>query len=252
MKPKATDGILAHMAKVARSADGATSSAVKPLDSASLLILDQSRNVPKVLMGRRHQNHKFMPGRFVFPGGSVEKDDNRMPVAGILSARTEEALLKKIRRPSSSLCRSLALAAIRETFEETGLMVGSKQYGAPESPAGTIWQTFSEHGIFPEIEQLSFIARAITPPGLPKRFDTRFFVADRHAIAGECEGYVGPDSELTELVWVPLRKAANYEMYGITRTIIEELLSRLENGMSEMLPVPFYHVRYGRAVRDSL
>lgn len=251
MKLQVIDGMLAHMTKVAGSAV-ANSTTIKPLDSSSLLILDRSRNTPKVLMGRRHQNHKFMPGRFVFPGGSVEKNDSRMPVAGTLSARVEEALLKQVRRPSSNLCRSLALSAIRETFEETGLMVGSTQYGAPEAPADIAWQTFAEHGVFPEIDQLSFIARAITPPGPPKRFDTRFFVVDRHAIAGECEGLVGPDAELTELVWVPLKKAENYDMYGITRTIIEELLSRLENGMSEMLPVPFYHVRYGRAVRDSL
>jgi len=251
MKPDRTDGLLAHMSRVAGAATGASPS-LKPLDSASLLILDCSRNLPKVLMGRRHQNHSFMPGKFVFPGGSVEKSDSSMRVAGTLSPRTEAALMTKVRRSSPGLCRALALSAIRETFEETGFMVGSKEYGTPDAPANTAWRTFKEHGVFPELDRMSFIARAITPPGLSKRFDTRFFVVDRRAVAEEPSGFVGPDSELTELAWVPLKHASKFEMSEITATIIEELQQRLTNGLSEMLPVPFYHVRYGRAVRDYL
>lgn len=248
-----SDRLLNHMTKVAaKMTDDTASRTLKPRDSATLVILDRSSRAPKVLMGRRHVNQSFMPGKFVFPGGSVEPSDRRMPVAGALSTRAEDALFKKVSRPSYTRNRALALSAIRETYEETGLMIGTKQYGAPEAPENSLWQAFGKAGIYPDIEQLSFVARAITPPGLIRRFDTRFFAVDRKAVAEEQGGFVGPDSELTELIWISLKEANDLEMAPVTRTIIDELRQRIANGMSELLPVPFYHVRYGKAVRETL
>ncbi len=224
----------------------------RPRDSASLIILDHSRKIPKVLMGRRHQNHRFMPGVFVFPGGAIEPADRRMPVVGALSARTDEALAKQVASPSPTRGRALALAAIRETYEETGLMLGTKDYGAPEAPEGSIWKKFEESSVYPDIEELSFIARAITPPGRSKRFDTRFFVTNKKTIVEHQEGFIGPDSELTELVWVPLNKAERLHVPMITRAIIQELQHRIAAGFSELLPIPFYHVQHRRALRELL
>lgn len=226
--------------------------ASRPRNSASLIILDRSTRSPKILMGRRHRNQRFMPGVFVFPGGSVEPSDRHMPVVGTLSARAEDALLKEVSPPSSLLARALALAAIREAYEETGLLLGTKSYGPPDAPEDSTWKKFAEAGVFPDIEKLSFVARAITPPGLVKRFDTRFFVIDRREIAEQQSGFVGPDSELTELVWIPLKEAENLDLAMITRTIIGELRQRLAAGMSELLPVPFYRVQHRKAVRELL
>ncbi len=92
-----------------------------------------------------------------------------MPVAGALHGRAEAALLARVVRPSVSRARALALAAIRETFEETGLMLGTKEHGSPEGMPDGPWAAFGERGVFPDLESLQVVARAITPPRRPKR-----------------------------------------------------------------------------------
>jgi 8-oxo-dGTP pyrophosphatase MutT (NUDIX family) len=213
---------------------------VRPKDAATLIIIDRSGREPKVLLGRRHHGHKFMPGVFVFPGGRIELGDRSMPVAG----------MARVRRPSSQRSRALALAAVRETFEETGLLLGTKEHGAPDRTPEGPWAAFRHHGVFPDLESLQVVARAITPPRRPKRFDTRFFATDRTTIAHEVEGIVGPDSELVELAWVTLDDAKGLELPVITRSILEELEERIANGFAPELPVPFYYERYGRFVRE--
>ena len=112
---------------------------VRPKDAATLIIIDRQDRTPKVLMGRRHPGHKFMPGKFVFPGGRIEPGDRSMSVAGTLHARAEQALMARVQRPSAQRSRALALAAIRETFEETGLLLGTKEHGAPETVPTGAW-----------------------------------------------------------------------------------------------------------------
>jgi 8-oxo-dGTP pyrophosphatase MutT (NUDIX family) len=225
---------------------------VRPADAATLIILDRRASVPQVLMGRRHAGHRFMPGKFVFPGGRIEAVDRRMPAANALHKRAEAAMNTLVVRPSSARNRALALAAIRETFEETGLMIGTKDYGAPEIDDPGPWASFREQGVFPDLEALQFVARAITPPRRPKRFDTRFFTIDRDAIAGEVGGVVGPQAELTELAWVSLSEARRLDLPTITGVILDELEARLADGFAPELPVPFYYERRGRFVRDVL
>jgi 8-oxo-dGTP pyrophosphatase MutT (NUDIX family) len=225
---------------------------VRPRDAATLIIIDRQAASPKVLMGRRHSGHKFMPGKFVFPGGRIERGDRSMQIAGALHARAEQALMARVRRPSADRGRALALAAIRETTEETGLMIGTKEYGAPSRTPDGSWALFRERGIYPNLEALQFVARAITPPRRLKRFDTRFFAVDRQAIADEVEGVVGPDAELVELAWVSPEEARELDLPTITRAILEELEHRLARGMAHELPVPFYYEQRGRFVRELL
>ena len=227
-----------------------SSANLRPKDAATLIIIDRESPTPKVLMGRRHAGHKFMPGKFVFPGGRIETGDRSMPVAGALHARAEQALMARVTRPSAQRARALALAAIRETFEETGLMLGTNEHGAPDGvPAGP-WSAFREHGVFPDLESLQVVARAITPPRRPRRFDTRFFAVDRTAIAHEVGAVIGPHSELVELAWVTLPEAKSLELPIITLTILEELEDRIEKGFAPDLPVPFYYERRGRFLRE--
>ena len=96
------------------------------------------------------------------------------------------------------------------------------------------------------------VARAITPPRRPKRFDTRFFATDRSAIADEIEGVIGPDSELVELTWVTIEQAKKLELPVITLTVLEDLEERIAKGFAPELPVPFYYERFGRFVRELL
>jgi 8-oxo-dGTP pyrophosphatase MutT (NUDIX family) len=224
-----------------------------PKDAATLILLDRSEPTPKVLMGRRHHGHVFLPGKFVFPGGRVDADDRRMTAGAPLDPRAEAKLMQHVRKPSVIKARALALAAIRETFEETGLLLGTRRASQPATAPAGQWQAFAETGIHPDLSNMHFIARAITPPRRPRRFDARFFTADASAIAHRIEGKVGPDAELIELVWLPLDEIKQrVELPAITEIVLRDLQAQLEAGFSHDLPVPFYHVVRGKRARDLL
>jgi 8-oxo-dGTP pyrophosphatase MutT (NUDIX family) len=158
--------------------------------------------------------------------------------------------LKRIRRPRPLKARAFAVAAIRETFEETGLLIGRKQdaRGAP----GTHATLFDQAGVYPDLAAMHFVARALTPPGRPRRFDTRFFAADATAIVHRVEGVVGPDAELVELVWLPITEVERLEMPTITKVALQELEARSAAGFGHDLPVPFYRMMYRRFIREVL
>src|ERR1700722_3452825 len=175
----------------------------RPKDAATLILVDRSSAMPKVLVGKRHDKVVFMPGKFVFPGGRVDKSDNRIPVAAPISKPLEATLVKGSPKITPSRARSLAVAAIREACEETGLCLGRKSNGATPALEGP-WKPFSEAGLLPDPSGLFLIARAITPPGRVRRFDTRFFTADASSITHHVQGVIHADAELVELVWVEI------------------------------------------------
>ncbi len=226
--------------------------AARPHDSAALILIDRigARN-PTILLGRRHAALQFMPGKFVFPGGRLEPGDRRMNIAGPLDARVEARLLKGRADPDPIFARALALAAIREMFEETGLVVGLRDYGGPDRPP-PVWRPYAAHDCLPDLQELHFIARAITPPFLAKRFDTRFFAADAGNVAAKRDGVVDSEAELVELVWAPLDEAGKLDLPGVTRTVLDELRLRLDAGMSPFLPTPFFRLSRGKWRRDEL
>ena len=192
-----------------------------------------------------------MPGKFVFPGGRVELDDRRMSAATALDSHVEARLMHEVRYPSPQKSRGFPLAAIREVFEETGLLLGVKR----EEPMGVpneAWAHFAESGVVPDLGAVHFIARAITPPGRTRRFDTRFFAIDADAIAARIDGVVSPDTELVELVWLPIEDTLRLDMPGITMAVLEELKIRTAEGFTHDLPVPFYRMQRGKRLREML
>jgi 8-oxo-dGTP pyrophosphatase MutT (NUDIX family) len=226
-----------------------TSPNQRPRDAATLILVDRTEREPKVLMGKRHPGHKFMPGKFVFPGGRLEPDDTRMTSTGALPGRAADRLIAMVVKPRRDLARTLALTAIRETFEETGLMLGQRgSVGASVPPA---WDGFRQAGIVPALHQVAFVARAITPPRRPKRFDTRFFVADMASVAHRVEGVVGPDTELVELKTVPISQARTLDLPTITQVVLEELEKWLSDTEADPA-VPFYRMMHGKFVRHLL
>ena len=229
-----------------------TTQNVRPKDAATMLILDGSGPKPRVLMGKRHAGHKFMPGKYVFPGGRIEVGDRQMVATGAVPQICEDRLAKRTLRPSPGKARALALAAIRETFEETGLLFGSSEFGAPESAPEGSWSKFASHGVYPDLSAVTYVARAITPPRRPKRFDTRFFAIDAAALAARIEGVVGPDSELTDLVWVDFDEARALDLPTITHVVLQEVEARMAGGFAPYLPVPFYWEKHGKFVREEL
>ncbi len=226
--------------------------ALRPRDAATLIILDRSQGEAKVLMGKRHHGHKFMPGKYVFPGGRVEREDRSMGAAGSLDPHVEAKLNARVPRPSPGFARAIALAAIRETFEETGLAIGVADYGAPEKPPPGAWTRFAATGVCPALDDIDFLARAITPPGRPRRFDARFLIVDASAVAGRVEGVVHPEAELIDLVWTPLDKARELDLPRITHLALEDLAQALKGGLDRNRPRPFYRELRGRRLREVL
>ncbi|MCO8030688.1 NUDIX hydrolase [Brevundimonas diminuta] len=215
-----------------------TGGAQRPKDAATL-ILTRGAKRPEVLMGRRAPGHVFMASKWVFPGGRIERADFTAADAGPLShdaARRLEAEMPARR------ARALALAAVRETFEETGLILGRP---APAASVVGPWREYRQAGALPDLSVLSYVARAITPPGRSRRFDARFFMAPVEALRDpdRIEG----SGELDEIAWIALDEAQELDLPAITRFVLSEVAERLE---TPQRPLPFVHMARGRHVID--
>ncbi|MER9711404.1 NUDIX hydrolase [Mesorhizobium sp. M0174] len=223
---------------------------IRPRDAATLILLDGKGDEILVLMGRRHARHAFMPGKFVFPGGRTDPADSHIPTATALHPDEEARLTAGIGRTSPARARAIALSAIRETYEEAGLLIGQKGVFAT---AKRDWKGFVEHGVIPSLQALRFVARAITPPNRVRRFDTRFLAAWRDDVAVELPDG-GPTNELEDVVWLPLAKARQADIPDITRTVLEGLEIRLAQDplLSPGGRVPFYRLVRNRFVREIL
>src|ERR1700692_2724900 len=140
--PAIQGGVAADRAeRLTRTIRDQTFPNLKPRDSATLILIDRAEKVPKVLLGRRHERHRFMPGKFVFPGGRIEPTDREMATLAALHDRHVARLMTKVRHASAAKAASFALAAIRETYEETGLMLGAPSaspIAAPPGPWGAL------------------------------------------------------------------------------------------------------------------
>ena len=223
--------------------------AVRPRDAATLIIVRKDSAEPRVLLGKRAASHKFMPNKFVFPGGKVDAADSRIIPPYDLHPQVMKRLQKGC---SESRARALALAAIRETYEETGLVVGE-----PDTPTiktrSRHWADFLQHDVNPRLDVLHLIARAITPPYRNRRFDARFFMIDAEHIQGEVHERPEGSGELLDLHWVGLGKAQEMEQLPhITRAVLQELERRLREGCGPADEGPFVRTRHGKPVIESI
>jgi len=226
-----------------------------PALAASLILIDYtSGSAPKILFGRRHPGLKFHPGKFVFPGGKVEAADASITHAGALDPIIRQRLMMEASAAGLAASpEALALTAIRETYEETGLLFGKAGHEAPSSDtASANWPVFAEAGITPDLGPFHYVARAITPPARPKRFDTHFFAADRQHISAFIDGMVHAEAELVELRWVTFEEAQQLDAIPITHFIVAELARRIEAGLRHDLPVPFFTMQDDRWIRAEL
>lgn len=229
---------------------------IRPKPAGTLLILDEQNGRPHVLMGRRHKAHTFMPNVFVFPGGRVDFPDNHAPFATDLTEQTASRLMESGPKNIATIirARAFALAAIRETFEEVGLLIG-RSIEPNKLPhkrkKNALWKPFLDHGQIPDLAQLRYVARATTPAKLIRRYDTRFFTVPREAIGVELPET--PTNELDEITWVPFDDISNHKIPWITSMILKDVGARIleENSINldDDKPIPVYSTRNGKRSR---
>ena len=188
---------------------------IRPKDAAALILLRDGDHGVEALMGRRHSSHVFMPEVYVFPGGRVDRGDARVPTASPLRADVEERLTRAC---SPARARALAVAAIRETFEETGFIL-AQPLARLRGAVRPHWRGFHDKGLTPALDLLEFVCRATTPPGESRRFNARFFLADAAHLRGEQGG--GP--ELEDIRWVPIEPPDDLPIANITRCVLSEV-----------------------------
>jgi 8-oxo-dGTP pyrophosphatase MutT (NUDIX family) len=224
---------------------------VTPKLSASLIIVDDADTEPRFLFGRRHARHVFMPNRYVFPGGRVDKFDAKVPVT--LDMHPSDRLLVGSHlngRHRNKGAEALALCAIREAWEESGQLFGkSGQFDMTHHD----WRVFGENGFVPNLTALRLLARAVTPAALPRRYDTWFFMGFRSSIAFTAN-VCGPDSELDHQVWASEAESRAFDLPAITRMILREAVERLKSDadLSQSAAIPMFLTRGGVHMRKLL
>ncbi|NVK33223.1 MAG: NUDIX domain-containing protein [Rhodobacteraceae bacterium] len=226
---------------------------IRPKDAATLIIIDHHQGIPHVLMGRRHHRHAFMPGQYVFPGGRVDPTDSRVKIGRGYTPAVEAQLSRGPLAPASAARRrAFAIAAIRETYEEAGVFVARKALLEPDAPAqspGRGFEAFAQKGLELDLEPFRFIARATTPPGNVRRFDTRFLATFADEIAATLPEGTGPSGELEDLKWLKITAAMESDdVPNITRHILRILQDRLlqDPNLNADVEVPFCASRSSR------
>lgn len=184
--------------------------AARPRAAASLVLLRETSDGPAVLMGVRSGGHRFMPNRLVFPGGRVDAADHRVAFA----APPPPTLAKSF----GAMAIALAAAAIRETFEETGLRLAAPAPRGARLPRGA-WAQFAAGGVLPAGDALVPLCRLITPSFSPIRFDARFLLAPAERLSGELRS----NGELEFLRWVPLAEAETLDLALPQRVVLREV-----------------------------
>ncbi|MEM1130316.1 MAG: NUDIX hydrolase [Pseudomonadota bacterium] len=184
---------------------------------AATVILVRQRARPEVLMGMRGAQAAFMPSKFVFPGGALDPGDHAVPLSGLPDGRCMARLRDDT---DGDPARALVAAAIRETWEETGLILGARETW-PDPPSD--WQGFASAGFRPSGAGLRFVFRAITPPGRPRRFDARFFLADADRVRNDIDDFSAASDELSALQWIPLGDVRQFDLPFITEVVLAEI-----------------------------
>lgn len=189
--------------------------------AATVIVLRDRVTAPRVLMGQRGAKAAFMPNKFVFPGGAVDAGDADIPLVGSINASCAEHLQRKT---DANRTHALGVAAIRELWEETGLVLGRKGTWSATPPPD--WEGFAATGHVPDASALQFVFRAITPPGRPRRFDARFFMIDADTLSGDIDDFSAASDELSHLQWIALEDVRKFDLPFITEVVLAEITGR--------------------------
>jgi 8-oxo-dGTP pyrophosphatase MutT (NUDIX family) len=204
-----------------------TEKPVTPRHASSLVIYEKTGGKTHVLMGKRAKGHRFLPDVYVFPGGRVDKEDAFLTPSAPLIPNVRDALS----RPSD-MADAVAAAAVRETHEETGLVLGN----------------LKENALVPDFSNLDYVARAITPSISPIRFNTRFLMVEAKHVTGD----LGGSGELIDLKWISVEDAYKMPLVDVTEFVLEELEKKLSTKQPNSLNVPLFTYFRGKPLIRSI
>lgn len=202
-------------------------------NASTVIVLRNRHDDPHVLMGQRGSSAAFMPDKFVFPGGAVDDADRLVPLVTPLPDLCAGRLCDDA---PPYLANALAAAAIRELWEETGLVLGAKGLWTSPPPD---WASFAATGHMPAAHPLQFVFRAVTPPGRPRRFDARFFLVDAGDLASDPDDFSAACDELSHLQWIPLPRVREFDLPFITEVVLAEVAARARE-TEPPASVPFF------------
>jgi 8-oxo-dGTP pyrophosphatase MutT (NUDIX family) len=205
---------------------------VRPRDAASLILLRGQGRALEVLAGRRPHDAGFMPGVYVFPGGAIDPPDR---IAWSIEAGTETL--------GPKLARS-ARAALRETWEEAGVLIGrpGRWLSAPSATAA-IERAYLERGLVAAMDLLTYVGRAITPSHSFRRFNTRFFLGDGRNVFGEPVA----SEELEDVGWHPIGRETLASFRDVTRFMLARAIALRDGTASGEAPL-FYWAKNARRI----
>jgi 8-oxo-dGTP pyrophosphatase MutT (NUDIX family) len=206
-------------------------------DASSVIIVRKDGPTPSVLLGQRGKSAVFMPNKFVFPGGAVDQSD----FDNSFLDEPDPVCSRRLQEYSNiENTHAFFSAAIREVWEETGLMFGKKCNGKIEKTNYTSWKAFYDLGLKPSATGFHFIFRAITPPNRSRRFDARFFLVNANNVSGEIDDFSKASDELSHLQWFSIKEARNLDLPFITEVILAEVEHLIED-LNCPNSVPFFN-----------
>jgi 8-oxo-dGTP pyrophosphatase MutT (NUDIX family) len=191
----------------------------RPRDAAGLVLIRAAKKgAPEILMGRRPAKMGFLPGIHVVPGGRVDPEDT-LPGPG----QPHPAVAAQLGRRWPAFLN----AALRETFEETGLLYGRAELDPVGGNSGALWGAYRAERAAPDYASLDYLCRAITPVSSRRRFNTRFFLGDGARTLGDLAG----NGELEDLAWIPTTALGALNLVDVTEYVLKTAIRRWESGI---------------------
>jgi 8-oxo-dGTP pyrophosphatase MutT (NUDIX family) len=202
---------------------------VRARDAASLILLRGKGRDLELLVGRRPMTVRFMPGVYVFPGGAVDAEDGR--------PWQTEAEISSL-PPRLLRC---ARAALRETWEESGVFFGRPGDAPPTlSSASPVAEAYAEAGVVAAFDRLRYVGRAITPARVFRRFNTRFFLGDGAHVVGEPRA----TDELEDVRWHPIGREVLEPFRDVSQFMLTQAIALY--GGNDLAPAPLFYTVGGR------
>lgn len=206
--------------------------------AATVLLVRDSADGPELLLLRRHGRSGFAAGAWVFPGGVVDGGDSELALVERMDGPTPMQWAERLGLSDPAEAVSFVTAAVREAFEETGILLARVADDAT-NPGGYEGLDIARRALLAEVvdlrqvivtrslriagDRLLYLAHWITPEPEPRRYDTRFFLARVDADA-VCTPH---EAEMTESVWLTARGALHF----------------FESGSLKMLPPTVHTLR---------